>query len=168
MIRTINYENTLVGAKYLYMFNPPRVKGLDYISAYSNSTKEIDGTIITSLKISNGSINNSLQMNHLKSLPTLADKKNIILIMEKSPLTLPSEEQMFFTESILKARDNGKNVFVVCKDTNTHSYVEDGIYYIGCSTIKGVDFDEGNEYFNKNKTIEFYISGNDISYSIKN
>ena len=168
MIRTINYENTLGGAKYLYMFNPPRVKNLKYISAYDYSSKEIGGTLITSLKISSGSINHSWQMNHLKALPDLYDKKNIIIIIEKSPLTLPAEEQAFFIDSILKAKNNGKNVFIVCKDTKTHSYVENGIYYIGCSTIKGVDFDEGNEYFNKKKTVEFYISGNDIRYSIKN
>ena len=56
----------------------------------------------------------------------------------------------------------------MCKDTKTHSYIENGIYYIGCAAVKGVDFDEGNEYFNKKKTVEFYISGNDIRYSIKN
>ena len=168
MIRTINYENTLEGSKYLYMFNPPRVKNLAYIPADSYSTKEIGGTLITSFKILNGSINHSYQMNHLKSLPDLYDKKNIVIIMENSPAMLSAEEQAFFFDSILKAKNNGKNIFVVCKEATTLSYVENGIYYIGCSTIKGVDFNEGNEYFNKKKTVEFYISGNDISYSIKN
>lgn len=167
MIRVLNYEYSLEGADELYMFKSPLVKRLSYNSVDSYSQKVIGNTLIVTLDSSSGSINKNGQLENIIKFPQVYEK-NIIVISENLPSSLSEEEREIFNDSLLKAKENGKNIFFVYKDLKTHSYEENGIYYIGCNTVKGSDINGGNEYYNKKKTVDFYISNDEISYSITN
>lgn len=155
MIRVLNFEYTLAGADYLYMLNSPAIKDLSYISAQGFSKKTVDNTLIMTINSSTGSINTANQLAELASLKNIS-QKNVIIITQKPLSALAETEREMFLKCAESAAENGKNIFFVYEDANAHAFTENGIHYVGCK--KNSDGAAGS-------TADFYISGDNISYS---
>lgn len=71
-------------------------------------------------------------------------------------------EADLFHQTLAKAKDLGKNVFVVHGDNKNYSDLKDGVRYIGLNTDKLTS--EGD--LSKQNMVEFVANGSDISYKI--
>lgn len=156
MIRALNYEYSLDGADGLYMLNPPLIKDLQYTSVNSYSQTPIENTLIVTLDSSSSKINKQGQ---LDNIARLADsyEKNIVIITKNSPDEYSDNEKRLFFDSLERAKNNEKNVFVVYEAQNTQSFVGDGIYYITCSPTSGAG--DGS-------VVELYLQDATISYAL--
>lgn len=160
MIRVLNHERSLSNADVLYMFGKPVIKELKYWSTNSYFGNPIDSTLIVTLAKKSGSLNVGEQLSALARISE-SDKKNIVIITEMAPNELPEFEKELFFDSLDKAKNNGKNVFVVYNGTTKRSFSQDGITYISCSDISAKALSDGEGGY-----VTFYISGDDIKYTV--
>ncbi len=158
MLRVLNFEYSLAGADYLYMLNAPLVKDIAYTSPDGFSKTTVDNTLIMTVNSSTGTIKEANQLTGLLQLKNVREK-NIIIVTEKTPAALHESEKELFFESLAAARRAGKNIFVVYEDENAKNFTEEGICFIACESHSGADAVTG-------RTVDFYISGDNISYSL--
>lgn len=141
---------------------------LDASKSY-NLNKHYD-TIFINLNSSKGGIRatNSNQWIKLKEDLKNRSETNIIIT-----LTTPifgnngfkdKLEADLFHDTMVEARENGKNIFIVYGDNKTNVNLKDGIRYISLNTNKL----KSKEDIYKQNIIEFVANGADISYTIKN
>lgn len=167
MVRTLNYEYSLGGAERLFMFNAPLIRDLSYSSADAYSQSVVEGTLFVTVDSSSGGINKNGQLGNIAKLPE-SYEKNIVIITKNPPSGYPEDEKNIFFDCVKKAQDNGKNVFIVYEDSKTRSFVENGIYYITCAAVKSAGLPGGEDYYDREKTAEFYLSAREISYDLIN
>ncbi len=160
MIRVLNHERSLADADVLYMFGKPVIKELKYWSTNSYFGNPIDSTLIVTLAKKSGSLNIGEQLSAVARLSE-SDKKNIVVITEIAPGELSEFEKELLFDSLDKAKNNGKNVFIVYNGTTKRTFLQDGITYISCADVSGAALADGESGY-----VTFYISGDEIKYTV--